>query len=470
MWSAEWRRERRFSTAIERDDAKSPFQRDVDRILYSSAFRRLAGVTQIVRSGEEDVFHNRLTHSLKVAQVGRRMCMWLTKKEPDLARAYDINCDVVEAACLAHDLGHPPFGHHGEEVLNRLVLAEIKTIEDELDKPSERIPAEPDGFEGNAQTLRIITKLSVLFERDGAADEGLDLTRAVVAGCIKYPWARDAEDEFRSKKWGYYGSEEVDFSWSRDGWDRPTKTLDCQIMDIADDITYSVHDLEDFHRCGVIPWRQIFVDPRGQGERTARGNALIQAALERWRERAGSKLPGDALSQLRKAYSTLCEIISTYDALVEEPYDGRRKHRVQTRQLTSSLVATLVGRLEFYRNGAGDHEIRVGHEEQNMLRLLKGVTIDYILSNAALMAQQQGQGRVLKDLFGDFLRAMVDPASRRYLPRRFEPIEQDYDQRRISARRAACDCICSLTETEAVAIHGRLHGRDGGSVLHPLVR
>jgi dGTPase len=310
--------------------------------------------------------------------------------------------------------------------------------------------------------------LSVLFERrDGTVDEGLDLTRATIAACIKYPWARDPDHILRSKKWGYYRSETAYFEWARQEWRDDSKTLDCQIMDIADDVTYSIHDLEDFHRCCVIPWRPLFMEGERAKSRAAR---LIDNALDIWRIRAGDRLPRDAAAQLLTAHRSLAEIIGNYEDVINRPYDGTRQHRVQTRQLTSTLVATLIGRIGFKKNPRGGHRIDVGDEEQNMLRLLKSVTIDYILSNSSLMAQQQGHGRLLTDLYGDFLRAMVDRDSRRYLPRRFEAIEQDFDDGRVSARRAACDCICSLTEGEAVAIHGRLRGHDAGSVLHPLAR
>lgn len=472
MWTEKQRSSRHIIDIDDvRDDGKSPFQRDVDRILYSSAFRRLSGITQIVRSGEEEIFHNRLTHSLKVAQVGRRICASLISKQPKLAKQYHLNCDVVEAACLAHDLGHPPFGHHGEKILNRLVLGEIQTIENDFTKQEMfKIRPDPDGFEGNAQTIRIITKLSALFMRKDAPDQGLDLTQAVVAGCIKYPWAREPNHKFRSKKWGYYSTEQKSYDWARKHWEGHDKTIDCQIMDIADDITYSVHDLEDFHRCGVIPWKELFMDPLDSKNITLRGKILIQRALERWTNRLDDEIPRDAEQQLRNSYHSLAETICTWAAVHDEPYDGRREHRVQTRQLVSNLVSMLTNRLKLVKDKSGKHKVSIGIEEQNHLRLLKGITIDYILSNPALMAQQLGQGRVLIQLFGDFLRAMVDPEARLYLPRRFGAISADFDRGAITARRAASDCICSLTEGEAMAFHARLRGFNGGSVMHPLVR
>lgn len=163
------RAKRRYSAGTL--DQRGPYQRDRDRILYCSAFRRLSGITQIARAGEADVFHTRLAHTLKVAQVGRRITEHLLKVQPTEAAHVGVDVEIVEAACLAHDLGHPPFGHLGEEVLNACVTEK----------------GDHDGYEGNAQSLRILSQLAVRFE----SCNGLDLTRATLAACIKYPWRRN---------------------------------------------------------------------------------------------------------------------------------------------------------------------------------------------------------------------------------------------------------------------------------------
>ena len=218
-WSAGSRRQRRLSEVP--DDNRNPFQRDRDRILYSSAFRRLSGITQIVRTGESDVFHTRQQHTLKVAQVGRRLAEKCIAEQPDANSFHEVDPDVVEAACLAHDLGHPPFGHIGESVLDEMVKQH-----------------DPDGFEGNSQSFRILTKLAVRFEHPG-----LDLTRATLAAVIKYPWYRENEDIKKKDKWGSYRSESEDFSFARECFSHENKTAEAEIMDWADDVAYSVHDL-----------------------------------------------------------------------------------------------------------------------------------------------------------------------------------------------------------------------------------
>lgn len=166
-------------------DQRQVFERDRDRILYSSAFHRLAGITQIVRAGELDIFHTRQQHTYKVAQIGRRLAQHRMRVQPDEAKLHGLDDEVVEAACLAHDLGHPPFGHAAETELDRIVR-------DPTIVGCESVDAAADGYEGNAQTFRILTKLAVRYSRD---NPGLDLTRATLAATLKYPWLRDLSDD-----------------------------------------------------------------------------------------------------------------------------------------------------------------------------------------------------------------------------------------------------------------------------------
>ena len=241
MADEEFRKKRRHECG--EGDQRDEFQRDRDRILYSTAFRRLEGVTQIVRAGESDIFHDRFVHSVKVSQVGRRLAEYCMQKQPEFAKRHGLDADVVEAACLAHDLGHPPFSHIGEETLNRILTRK--------DNGGECLDSE--GFEGNAQSFRIVTKLTVRF----SWCDGLNLTRATLGALLKYPWARDIlkneKNSIKSIKWGYYISEKEDFDFCRENLIQDVKTVEAVLMDWADDISYSVHDLEDFHRCNQIP-------------------------------------------------------------------------------------------------------------------------------------------------------------------------------------------------------------------------
>ncbi len=259
------------------------YGKDYDRILYSSAFRKLGGVTQVVTSREVSVFHNRLTHSLKVAQTGVRIAASLLSEpnsEVNRRRILDhggLHPAVVRAACLAHDLGHPPFGHIGEY-----------TLQDVATNPHQYLPGYPpscngltDSFEGNAQTFRIVTRLAYrqarIDEIDDSSPEAtppglaLNLTRATLAAISKYPWTRNAPaaqaKDFR--KWGAYDTEASLLEWAFQGMStaRETelygrkhtelRTIEGQVMDWADDIAYAVHDLEDFYRVGLIPLHEL---------------------------------------------------------------------------------------------------------------------------------------------------------------------------------------------------------------------
>lgn len=248
-------------------DPRAAFNHDCDRILYSRAFAALAGKTQVVASDESGGYHTRLTHSLKVEQVGRRITEMLNARSnrpgPDP--------ELVSAACLAHDIGHPPFGHAGETALHATYLKLAKEAAGEASKAA-AVPVEGeddavgdggekpaeimDGFEGNAQNLRILTYLE---SRKTKVYRGLHLTRATLDATIKYPWYRQAPPPSgspgpdRSRKFGIYRDDEEVAEWLYEGSLPQSRPIEEQIMDWADDVTYASHDVEDFYRAGLIP-------------------------------------------------------------------------------------------------------------------------------------------------------------------------------------------------------------------------
>jgi dGTPase len=411
-------------------DQRSEFERDRDRLLYSSAFHRLAGITQIVRAGEADVFHTRQQHTIKVAQVGRRLAQKLLAEQPHEAAARGLDPEVVEAACLAHDLGHPPFGHIGEHTLDDLVREH-----------------EDEGFEGNAQSFRIVTKLAVRFPDS----PGIDLTRATLAACLKYPWTRGKTGK-KAGKWSAYSYEKEDFDFARKYHPHEDKTLEAELMDWADDVAYSVHDLEDFHRCNALPWQRVF------GER----DRIIERALI---------VANDAKekAKLGAAYDRLQAFLEgTYSALLSDPYEGTRLQREQLRRMTSQLIGKYIGAISINKDVTSTKAVVFNEEWEAEVRLLKQITRDYIIGSPILAAQQHGQKRIITDLFNALWKGY--DAKLGYPP--FLPIRLRYlaEVKGTTKVRIVADCISSLSESEAVGLHGRLFGAMTGSVLDPIVR
>lgn len=428
IWSAE-NREKRFHDIAKRGDQRDQFAIDRDRIQYSSAFHRLAGVTQIVRAGESDIFHTRQQHTYKVAQIGRRLAELCRHQHKSICEVVGLDVEAVEAACLAHDLGHPPFGHAGEQVLNEL-------IEESGD---------PDGFEGNAQTFRIVTKLSVRFTEVG----GLNLTRAVLAACLKYPWHRDPHHPDRSKKWSAYKADAQAFDFARAHHSHHQQTTEAALMDWADDIAYSIHDLEDFHRCNTIPWRTI-IDEQGE--------AVKAATVRRWHNP-----PAKVQILVDDAYARIFELIGAFPPDLLMPYDGTRSQRVSLREFTSTMIGRYIKSTRLEEDGGG---VAIPNDIQAEVRLLKEITKHYIISNPALLAQQRGQKKIITDIFKALCNESVKKVPG-YLPTRLKYI---WETNEGNLPRYAADCISSLTEREVTSLHARMFGTDSGSVLDPIVR
>lgn len=428
-----------------KEDQRQAGQRDRDRILYTGAFQRLAGVTQVVGPLEGYVFHNRLTHTLEVAQIARRLAEKLAADHGELVHELGgLDPDVVEAAALAHDLGHPPFGHIAEEELDRLA----------------RKHGASDGFEGNAQSFRILVRLTAHRDRY----KGLNLTRATLTAVLKYPWKRDVEDprpaNRRYKKYGYYRSEEEDFRFARDGFPADgQKSLEAEVMDYADAVAYSVHDLDDFYRAGLIPLDRLIPTERGRSPRE------LDSFLVRWvdRDRVDGRLVEERRAQLESFLASLP---------VRDPYTGTFDQRALLRTCTSNLIKEFVFAAQLDPERGHGSFLQVDPALQFNIDFLHGLVEDYVIINPRLGTQQHGQRHVIENLFTVYLagvrarnKALIPPLFHRELDEVLGGTDGDPHPTQV---RMAVDIVAGFTDNQALGMHRRLLGVSPGSVTELL--
>ena len=418
------------------DDSRTPARKDRDRIIYTSAFRRLVYVTQVASPDQAHVFHNRLTHSLQVAQVGRAVAEKLvlanSRKKGARSEIDFINPDVVEAACLAHDLGHPPFGHTAEEELNRLAKGAV------------------GGFEGNAQSFRIVTKLA--FKSDKY--DGLDLTRATLAATLKYPWLK-GENTKKPKKWGAYKSEIGDFKFARKlrpaGKFKPT--AEAQLMDWADDVTYSVHDMEDFYRAGRIPMHVL----ARSGDNSERRRFFDDVYRRRGNDRNFYPRP-----ELEEVFGSL---MAAYWRM-NEPYSGLRDQRSKLRYCTSNLIHRYITNVELDQ---ASQSIKIDDEFRKEVAILKELTWTYVIEGPALAMQREGQKKIISVLFNAYTEASESPDKWSLFPPYYRyQLKQSASAG--SRKRVVIDLIAGMTEPQAVATYAQLMGLQPAVTLEEIVR
>ena len=383
---------------------RGPFQRDRARVLHSSALRRLAAKTQVVEVGSADFPRTRLTHSLECAQVGR-----------ELGAELGCDPDLVDAACLAHDLGHPPFGHNGESVLAQ-------------------IAAGCGGFEGNAQSLRLLTRLEAKIP--GA---GLNLTRATLDATLKYPWLASETAISAGSKFGCYDDDAAVFEWIRAGVPPGRASLEAQVMDWADDVAYSVHDLEDGLHSGLITLNQL----RDPTERQQVAE-LTQAQY----------CPPGSVSndELGEVFAGLLRL-----SCWPERFDGGPATAAAVKNLTSELIGRFCGAARRATMGAGSPpftryaaDLEVPRQQRLECALLKGVTAHYVMSRAGAAAVQARERDVLTELAAALADGAPDALDPMFGPA-FEAAGSDADRLRVIV-----DQVASLTDTSAVAWHARL--------------
>ncbi|MGK3952837.1 deoxyguanosinetriphosphate triphosphohydrolase [Microbacterium sp. I2] len=405
--------------AEEHRSQRDDFARDRARVLHSAALRRLAAKTQVLSpASPADFARNRLTHSLEVAQVGR-----------ELATSLRLAADVVDTACLSHDLGHPPFGHNGERALNEWA-------------------EDFGGFEGNAQTLRILTRLEPKVVDDEGRSFGLNLTRASLDASCKYPWTADhpLPDPGGRLKFGVYPEDEDVFAWLRSDAPGRVRCIEAEVMDLSDDIAYSVHDFEDAVVNGYLDPARL-ADP-------AEHQALL-SAIQSW---VGFDFARD---ELEDALYRLMRMPEWIDA-----FDGTRASLARLKNLTSDLIgrfaraATTATReayattvLTRYRG-----HLVVPRVVEAEMAVLKGIIGAVVVSIEGRKDLYKEQRRVLKRLAS----ALWDR------PDALDPLHAqdlslaDTDRKR---RRVIVDQVASLTDQLAIAWHGALVGPVDASSL-----
>lgn len=398
------------------EDRRTPFERDRSRMIHSAAFRKLQGKTQIFEPQTADFMRSRLTHSIEVSQIGR-----------GLARRFDVPGSLVEAACLGHDLGHPPFGHTGEEVL------------------AEKM-AEHGGFEGNAQTFRIVTQL----EPKHKNYEGLDLCRATLLGLIKYPFRWT--EETREAKFLYMDDADTYEEWLFEGIDyrlltepnpRPPRTLPCQLMDWADDIAYSIHDLEDGIASGLLR------------PSTWRSEHFLETIYKSVREAPNVWVDEDSPTEE--------EVVDALTPLIDElaPWEPEIPLDI-IRELSRDYINQFViaGDLEIVEPVASlfDFKLRIPREARLINQVLKAITIEYLLrSDVTAGAFHKGRemlGRLFDALFAS---TQTTKSRDRYLlfPRRVRPELKALAGDQSALHRAVCDYVAGLTEGQARQLYAR---------------
>jgi len=392
--------------------ARTEFARDRARVTHSSALRRLGAKTQVLQPGSGDFARTRLTHSLEVAQVGREMAV-----------EFGIDPDIVDTACLAHDLGHPPFGHNGEKGLNEWAK-------------------DFGGFEGNAQTLRLLTRIEQkVYSKEGIAF-GLNLTRASLDASCKYPWTREfaVQDTGadRSIKFGVYEDDIPVFEWLRAGAKDRIKCFEAQIMDFSDDVAYSVHDFEDAVVEGFIKLEEL----KGSDQEQS-----IVSEIERWN---GNRI-------------TSSDLAAALDRLQANRYwldswGGTPRDAGQLKNLTSSVIGSFVSRTTsatFQANADSlfarySADVIVPLEVEAEIAIFKGLASYFLMSLDERVGYYENQRAILREL-ADFLLASNGKHLDGFSLDAWQKAKTDSQQHRVIV-----DQIAVLTDTAAIKMHQTL--------------
>ena len=395
-----WVREDPAHKQADRDD----FARDRARVLHSASLRRLSAKTQVVQPDSDDFVRNRLTHSLEVAQLGR-----------EFGAALGCDADVVDTACLAHDLGHPPFGHNGETALNDIASG-------------------IGGFEGNAQTLRLLTRLEAKRVHADGRPAGLNLTRASLDAVTKYPWGND-EPRWGTSKFGVYADDLEVFRWYRGSEADGRRCLEAQTMDWSDDVAYSVHDVEDAVASGRV-------DPSA-----LRSPSEMAAVIALTRELYARDLDAAELTE------ALARLLGT--GWIPQSHNGSRTDLAALKDMTSLLIGRFVQAVEVAtRAKYGDGpltryaaDLVIPDDVRAECAVLKGTAAHFVMFTAerkSVLGDQREQIHELVAAYRDQPEVRLDPLHRvDFLAAADEG----------AALRAIVDQVASLSDPRARVLH-----------------
>ena len=381
---------------------RSEFMRDRARVIHSASLRRLAAKTQIAVPWENDFARTRLSHSLECAQIGR-----------ELGESLGADPDLLETACLSHDLGHPPFGHNGEEA-----LADVAR--------------EYGGFEGNAQSFRLLTRIEAkTIDADGYS-VGLNLTRASLDAATKYPWSRATN----SRKFGVYDDDVKIFNWVREGAPDGARCIEAQIMDWSDDCAYSVHDLED----------AIFIGQIKTSDFESDFDTLFQVMTVGYGSDATKEEAAAALKRLQE--------LSCWPHF----YDGSHRSLARLKDSTSQLIGRFVQAAENETRkvyGAGELKrynanLEIPKEQKHEVDFLKAVAAHYLINAASSQERYAKQQIVIKEL----VEALFTSAPRNLDSTFLKEWESAGGEN--ARMRVVIDQISNLTDPGAYALHARL--------------
>ena len=384
---------------------RTEFMRDRARVIHSAALRRLAAKTQVAVPWENDFQRTRLSHSLECAQIGR-----------ELGESLGADPDLLETACLSHDLGHPPFGHNGEEA-----LAEVAV--------------DCGGFEGNAQSFRLLTRIEAKSVDSNGKSVGLNLTRASLDAATKYPWSNTTNP----RKFGVYGDDAEIFNWMRQGAPADRKCIEAQIMDWSDDCAYSVHDLEDAIFAGQLSVKNFERD----------FDTIYTEMVNGYKSDASKEEAAAALSRLQE--------LSCWP----ENFDRTHRSLARLKDTTSQLIGRFVLAAENQtRRVHGDGpltrysaNLEIPREALIEVDFLKAVAGHYLINAAASQERYEKQQIVIRELVESLYEAA---------PKMLDPIFEDdwkiatNDAERL---RVVIDQIASLTDPGAYALHEQLLGK-----------